>query len=412
MNTNLAYNFPLESELTEQERIEAESFGRSENLFDRIRDDYTKLGLVGESHNKILAYLASVSRKMNDPLNLLILSSSGAGKSTLQDKTLLLTPEEDVVRVSTLSDKALFYMDRYALKNRVLAIEEAAGIKDMYSIRTLITEGHLTIETVAGGKLRKNTVEGKAAVFQTTTNPDINPETKSRFFVIGVDESREQTRSILELQRRAQTLEGIIERNQRENIIRKHHNFQRLLKNYAVVNPYAESLFYGDDRLQARRDQPKFLTLCTAIAFLRQMTKEVKFYKGEIELEYIEVDPFDIKLATELASEVMGTSLDDISIPARELLLELDRMLPRGRERYQRTFTRQDIISFTGWTRTRLHIHLQELIEMELVLKVSGGTNSLQNYQLLFQGETERKFLLGLTTPASTESPVQEKPKI
>jgi len=122
MNTTLAYNFPFEPELSAFERHEAEALGKSDNIFERIRDDYTKLGLVGEDHNKVLAYITAISRKMDNPLNLLVLSSSGAGKSALQDKTLALTPNEDVVRVSTLSDKALFYMDRYALKHKVLAI--------------------------------------------------------------------------------------------------------------------------------------------------------------------------------------------------------------------------------------------------------------------------------------------------
>lgn len=42
------------------------------------------------------------------------------------------------------------------------------------------------------------------------------------------------------------------------------------------MNSYAEELFYEDDRLQARRDQPKFLNLCKAVAFLNQMKKTRK----------------------------------------------------------------------------------------------------------------------------------------
>jgi len=50
----------------------------------------------------------------------------------------------------------------------------------------------------------------------------------------------------------------------------------RLLEPVAVVNPYAEQLTYGDDRLQSRRDQPKYLNLINAVAFLRQMRKPVR----------------------------------------------------------------------------------------------------------------------------------------
>ena len=217
------------------------------NIFQTILEDYETLGVIGEEHNKLMCYLAATSRLMDNPLNILVLSSSGAGKSTLQDKTLKLMPPESVIRASAITDKALFYMK--SLKNKLLALEEAAGVKDTYAIRTLISEGYLAQETVSGGQGQSRYVEGGCSIFQTTTNPEINPETKSRFFILGVDESREQTRRILTMQRKSHTLEGLKDQSDKEGIIRKHHSFQRLLEPYAVVNPYAEELFYEDDRL-------------------------------------------------------------------------------------------------------------------------------------------------------------------
>ena len=120
------------------------------NIFQTILEDYETLGVIGEEHNKLMCYLAATSRLMDNPLNILVLSSSGAGKSTLQDKTLKLMPPESVIRASTITDKALFYMK--SLKNKLLALEEAAGVKDTYTIRTLISEGYLAQETVSGGQ--------------------------------------------------------------------------------------------------------------------------------------------------------------------------------------------------------------------------------------------------------------------
>lgn len=55
-------------------------------------------------------------------------------------------------------------------------------------------------------------------------------------------------------------------------------------------------------------------------------------------------------------------------------------------------------MNYTGWTKTRLHIHLTELIEMELILPESTKKNQLQTYKLLYNGEGQdgRRFLLGL----------------
>ncbi len=378
MNSTLAHRFDYTDF--------AIKMGAEEDIFRTILSDYEKLGLVGEETNKLMAYLAATSRLMEKPLNILVLSSSGAGKSALQDKTLKLMPPESVIRVSAITDKALYYQK--SLKNKLLALEEAAGVKDSYAIRTLISEGYLAQETVSGNQGQSLHVEGGCSIFQTTTNPEINPETKSRFFILGVDESREQTRRILELQRQAQTLEGLKVNTEVAGIIGKHHAFQRLLGPFPVVNPYAQDLVYEDDRLQARRNQPKLLQLINTIAFLRQMQKKIKRYEG---IEYIEVDRTDIELAVKLASELLGVSLDDLSLPARNLLQLLTEMK-------QPIFTRKEVMEFTGWTKTRLHIHLTELIEMELVLPESSMKNQLQTYKLIYSGEGQdgRRFLIGL----------------
>ncbi|MFA6270974.1 MAG: hypothetical protein WC657_07250, partial [Candidatus Paceibacterota bacterium] len=99
------------------------------------------------------------------------------------------------------------------------------------------------------------------AVFETTTNPDTDPETKSRYVLLSVDESPEQTKAILEAQRQSHTLEGRKRRKAREAVLARHHALQRLLESVAVVNPFEPLLSYGDDRLAFRRDHPKYLNL-------------------------------------------------------------------------------------------------------------------------------------------------------
>ena len=98
--------------MTEEERCEAEAFGKAENLTELILEDYRVCGLVGEESNILLCYLAAVSRKTAEPISVLVLSSSGAGKSALQEATLRLCPPEDVVKLTSLTGRALFYNGR------------------------------------------------------------------------------------------------------------------------------------------------------------------------------------------------------------------------------------------------------------------------------------------------------------
>jgi len=170
--------------MTSTDKSEAQAFGRRPDLIDIILDDYERTGLVGEASNKLLCYLAAVSRKMDEPLSVLVLSSSGAGKTALQDCTLSFVPPEDLVKLTSLSGKALFYKDRLSLKHKVLALEEGDGAEDAtYAIRNLISAGELVIESaikdLATGRLTtmQNRVEGPSSVFITTTDPDTDPGT-------------------------------------------------------------------------------------------------------------------------------------------------------------------------------------------------------------------------------------------
>jgi len=413
---------PVET-LTPEQRAEAEALGKSPDLIQMILDDYDRCGLVGERANKLLCYLALTSRKMEKPLAVLILSSSGAGKTMLQDTAMQFCPPEDLVKLTSLSGKALFYKEGSSLKNKVLALEECDGVEEaMYALRNLISAGELvsesTIKDPATGRLTtmENRVEGPTAVFLTTTKPDSDPETKSRFFITSVDESRAQTQAILVSQRRRQTLAGLTDKLAVEPVLRKHRNFQRLLQPLPVVNRYADQLSYADDRLQGRRDQPKYLNLINAVALLRQMQKQAKPVRNgaAAAVEYIEVDKEDIRLANELATEILGHSLDELSRPATDLLQLLLKMRtkpaadtakeknaddpPPSLARYAPGFTRREIREFTGWGNARVHRYLQELIELEFVLMEHGRNGVLHRYRLAYdgQGEDGGKFLLGL----------------
>ena len=385
--------------MTANERRAAEAFGKRPDLIERILADYRTCGLIGEECNKLLCYLAAISRKTGDPLSVLILSSSGAGKSALQDATLNLCPPEDVVKLTSLTGKALFYKGRHSIKHKVLALEEEAGAERAdYAIRNLISAGELIVETTikdsATGKLTtmENRVEGPTTVFITTTDPDVDPEMRSRFFVIGVDESREQTRAILASQRKRHARIDTADSPAIQATRHRHHNFQRLLKPIRVINPFAEKLDYLDDRLQSRRDQPKVLNLIRAVAFLRQMAKSIRTRTGDHQpLDYIEVDEQDLRIAGDVAAKVLHHGLDDVNQVSRDLLIHLDRMvtekvqaLPEG-EPTPKTdveFTRREIRAYTGWSNVRVHKYIQQLVELEYVYRLKGRGNHTHFYRL------------------------------
>ena len=58
-------------------------------------------------------------------------------------------------------------------------------------------------------------VEGPVMIFLTTTAIELDEELLNRCLVLTVDEDREQTQAIHRLQREAQTLEGLLARQER-----------------------------------------------------------------------------------------------------------------------------------------------------------------------------------------------------
>lgn len=391
--------------VSDTDKAEALKLGRHPDLAGEILRDMEKLGLIGEATNKLIGYLTMTSRKMPDPLALLTLSGSGSGKSHLQDTILCLCPDEDLIKLTSLTDRALFYKGEDSLKNKVLAVEELAGAMGAdYAIRNLISAKKLVIESTIKnpltGKLETqvNTVNGPTAVFQTTTNPRTDAETRSRFVVISVDESPGQTRAILAAQRQSHTREGWQRRLAREAILKRHQSFQRLLRPLKIINPFEPLLSYPDESLLVRRDQPKYLNLILAVTFIYQLQRPVQ---NDAELgDYIETTLDDIAIANELAHELFGHSLDDLSRPGRELLRLVYQHVQRQAAASKTgdvTFNRRELREAFKWGDTRLRTHLDELVEMEYVVPLSGRFGQTYQYRLVYEPTDEPgRFLSGL----------------
>src|SRR3546814_6938938 len=92
-------------------------------------------------------------------------------------------------------------------------------------------------------------------LFLTTTAIDIDEELMNRCLVLTVDESREQTRAIHALQRRRQTLEGLLAGDDRAVTFELHRNAQTLLEGVKVVNPFDHSLTFLDVKTRTRRTE-------------------------------------------------------------------------------------------------------------------------------------------------------------
>jgi len=390
-------------EMTAEEKSAALELLHDPRLLERILEDFERCGVVGEETNKLVSYLAVVSRLLEMPLAVLVQSSSAAGKSAIMEAVLAMLPEEQRVQYSAMTGQSLFYMGETDLKHKVLAIVEEEGAqRAAYALKLLQSEGALSIASTGKdattGRLITHhyRVEGPVMLFLTTSAIDLDEELLNRCLVLTVDEGRAQTQAIHKKQREAQTIEGLLARRERDEILRVQRNAQRLLKPLFVVNPYARELTFLDSQTRTRRDHMKYLALIRSIALLQQHQRQRKTatHNGQA-LEYIEVKLDDISTANRLAHEVLGRSLDELPPQTRRLLLLVDEMVGgecerQKIERVDFRFSRRDVRRFTGWGNTQLKTHLRRLEELEYLLVHHGGRGQSFVYELVFERQGDR----------------------
>jgi DNA primase catalytic core len=367
--------------MSEEERREAMRMLRDPRLLDRVCDDFQACGVVGEDTNKLVGYLAAVSRKLEQPLAVVIQSSSAAGKSSLMDAVLSFVPEEERLSYSAMTGQSLYYMGHEDLRHKVLAIVEEAGAeRASYALKLLQSEGELSIASTGKdpttGKLVTHTykVSGPVQLFLTTTAITIDEELLNRCLVLAVDEGAAQTKAIHDEQRRGQTLEGLLAKSERERIRRLHQNAQRLLHPLLVVNPLAHKLTFPGHRTRTRRDHMKYLTLIRAVALLHQHQREIKTveHRGQV-VRYIEATRRDVEIAQDLADAVLGRGLEDLP-PGTRKVLELVEGFVRARATSEHVrpeevrFSRREVREALSLGDTQLKVHLRRLEELEYVV--------------------------------------------
>lgn len=397
-------------EMSEPEKVQALLALKNPHLMSEIVSDLEKMGCVGEDASKLLGYIVTVSRKLEWPLSMIIVSQSGAGKSNLADTLEGVIPEEECVHLSRITPQALYYMERTELKRKVLIIEEKEGSESAdYSIRVLqskkVLRLALPVKDPKSGNSRTKVieVEGPVVIIETTTKSELNPENTSRCFIVYLDESEEQTKRIHAYQRFQKTLEGAHAKKDAEALTRKHQNMQRLLKPLLIHIPYVNHIHFPTKWMRTRRDLMKFLNLIEAVTFLHQHQREIK--KTADGIECIEATLEDYKVAYEISKDVFGDSLSELMKPEKDFLEKIKSMLE---EKGMTRFTRREVREHTNLPDHSVRKSLRILEELEYLLIAQGQNGLRYEYELNSATTLTREIILGLTTPDDLEKALRE----
>lgn len=367
---------------------------------------FHKCGYIGEDLNLLTAFLVVISRKLLNPLSLIIISRSGAGKSFLQDTILEASPEEDYQLYTRMTDQVLYYKEKNELRHKLIAIEEEHGIRGAtYSLRNLLTSHGLSVNTTIKDpltgvmKAMSHKVYGPVALMLTTTALEhIDYELLNRFIIITIDESQKQTELILAQQRRARSLSGLISRRNHKSELLLIQNIQRLLKPVEIVNPYYDQLKFDERNLIMRRRHLHYLGIIDAVTLLHQYQRPIKKAQDDYgEFEYIEVTPRDIDIANKVAERVLPCSHDELMPPVRNFykeLLKLEEEIQNGNGSHPARFNRKLIRDKTGWNYYQVDKYIKQLTDFEYVGIVNGTNGIKYEYELLYHGNGNKPIEL------------------
>jgi len=396
--------------IKDEDKEVALTYLKDPDLIKNILKDIENIGCIGETSNKLIAYLVASSRKLQRPLSSIIVSQSATGKSFLMEKIASLMPDEEVEFYSRITPQSLYYMEKDQLKHKLLVVDERSGSEEAdYAIRSLQTRHKLSLayplKDPVDGKLKTIVVEmsGPIAFMESSTKAKLNIENTTRSFMLYLDESEGQTKCIQQYQRYIRTLEGKKTQQAIPHIINLHKNIQRLLKPIDVIIDF-KNLSFPTTWIRTRRDQERFLSLIEVITHLHQYQRKIE-KDPNTGTEYIKSTQKDYEIAYNLSKIALLDTLNDLPRPTKAFYNILEEAVSKKavtsqKDREDFTFRRRDIREWLSLPDHVVKRHMRLLEELEYVNVKRDTKNGYMSYTLLPHNR-ESIYLEGLTEPES-----------
>jgi hypothetical protein len=361
---------------------------RSPDLFEQIRIDIESIGVAGEDELKLTIYIVMTSRLMDKPLSAIVQGASASGKSHTIETAAKLMPPEAVVQAHDFTDQALFYLPVGSLKHKVVVsgerVQEQHG-KDGHAedntkaFREMVGSGVLRKAVTVKGPDGRPTTElieqpGPIAYLESSTAAQIHDEDSTRLLPLATDESPEQTRKIIEAQRREAKGQVVSDGRQQEILLR-HHTMQRLLRPLRVRIPYIDSITLPENQIATRRTYQQLTYGIGSVAFLRQHGKKVR-QNAETGEEYVEADEVDYAIAHRLMSSVLLRKYSSVSSHARamlETILEHTSTPGADGTKHFDEFTQADCEGWAGLSNATVRRRLGPLVAVGILSEDKAG---------------------------------------
>ncbi|MBO6516841.1 MAG: hypothetical protein JJ975_09860 [Bacteroidia bacterium] len=358
--------------LTEKGYQKAKELARSPELLETL---YTGLlnniGIVNEKDNRMICFLVSISRKLSRPLHLINVGSTGTGKSFLLETIGRTLPPEELLELTSISEKALFNING-SLTSKVIMIQDMFDVSDevSYQLRELQSKGKLTRSVTQKLKdgtfttIYQETLGPVSIMASTTDDKQIYADNSNRNIILSQDESDEQDKAILDRQKKLASRS--IDTTKENQTIKQLQDLQRIIKPYRVKNIYANDLELPPFVERKRRTMSIYLGLIEALTLLNQYQRKIEIIDG---VEYLITDVNDIKWANRLIEPILLYKSDLLGNASRQFFENLKTW---SQEQKIETFSSKEIALGLRAKANTIKSHIRQLRDYGMLQVVSG----------------------------------------
>ncbi|WP_224994973.1 CHC2 zinc finger domain-containing protein [Cesiribacter sp. SM1] len=343
-----------------------------------------KAGVVGEERTRLFLLPVALSYKTDKPLHALLQGSSGSGKTHLLSKLSSFIAEEDRKHFTRITESSLYNWGSYELQNKLICLEDLDGLKEeaLLAFRELQSRGQISSSTSVKDEqgnisAQTRTVYGPIASLACTTKGEIYEDNLSRCFLVAVDESREQTRKIIDYQNKKAA--GLIDAREEEQARQLLEVALGLVKPLPVLNPYATKLQLPEAAHKQRRLNELYQSYVQQLTLLHQYQRQ-KDKQGRLVAQ-----KEDLLQAAHLMFDTILLKVDELNGPLRQFFEQLKSYL---RDRDQE-FSQREVRQALHISKTQLQRFLYDLMQLEYIQLSGGYGNRGYRYRISYWDSLE-----------------------
>jgi hypothetical protein len=375
------------SKTSKKIRIAALMLIRDSRFLFRVAQRIGHMGIIGEMRNRLVLFLAGLTKDFAKPVSVLEKGASSTGKSELVKTVIALFPPECVLKRASLSSKAPVH-GADELSGKILYIVEYRGAKDaLYLTRLLQSEAEIIHEfaTVVGSDRGTTVVSrrGSPVVMTTTTNERVFEDDETRFLSIQADDSPEQTHKVIlahftPVPVRHDGIELPMWHEAVRILGKKVPRF-RLPDWFTVLADEIPS-----EEPRARRDAVRFLSLLKAVALCRSHSDgRIKERSSEIEVRFA-----DYCVAHHILSRAFSSTFAGV----HPQVLKLAKIVRKLKKKFGRPVSVKEVAQSLGWSAAVVYKFAKKAEKQKLVQYESGS--HLWNQKGLLPGLVSRPNFL------------------